>query len=107
MNVCNTFPRLLQSRMKLSPSGSQLEKSKMKRMMLVTGIGRTGILIQSSTASNSCSGCHLTECIVFLAHMLILLFLGFTNAHGNHEKAQIYLRIRSVHATMNAINHCL
>jgi hypothetical protein len=62
--------------MKQSPSGSQLEKLKMKQMMLGIGIGRTGIPIQSSTASNSCSGCHLTEhaALGFLCGLFVIQF---------------------------------
>lgn len=61
MNASVIFPRLLQSLTKLSPSGFPPERSKTKQMMQGTGIGRTGILTQSNTASSSCSGYQLTD----------------------------------------------
>ena len=106
MNVCNILFRLRQSHTKLSPSGSQLEKSKMKRMTLAIGIGRTGILIQSSTASNSCSGCRLIENVVLSVLYITFLFLDcvlqylrmteYIGCHPDGRPCDYY-----------TINHCL
>ena len=47
----------------------------MKQMTLAIGIGRTGILIQSSTVSNSCFGCRLIENVVLSVLYITFLFL--------------------------------